>query len=654
MLTKRQQIILKILHKEENYITAHQIAEQIHFSLKTVRNDLLQIHTFLQQNQLGELIAKPKKGFRLLTTAEKWDKLQSLLRFSAVDIPKEKQKYAVCVLLLQDRAVGMAELEKKLYLSRSGAEKALEEAQQWLEKRGIRLQKKRGKGFSTECSELVRRMTAAELFALYHSKSGINTDQGFLTDVSHFLNGFDASGVLSSTANTEEEYGFHFAYNARQTLLFLISFAIFRCRAKAPLTECPLKNQPAFSQRVTAALVQQLKHSYNVRIPLAEREYLLFCVSTCEIQEFDDTKSLQICEQEEPQILTAVQHFVSLTSDLLGLDLRADSALEKDLFLYLRSAVEKLRYGIYIPNPLLAQVKEEYPNVYAVAWAASILLGYSLQTELTENEVGYLTFYIVGAVERANAQVKVCILCSYGVGVSQLLKQQIERLLPNISVIRIATVQESDCVRRSGCDFVITTENIGDTFGGKDIVVVDNFLISYDIQKIRKKMFEVLQHKVDHITKSTSLQQISLFDSRFIYFCDHAEKTSLLQTMCSDLEEKGYVLPGFYESVLQREKVASTQVGRHIAIPHGSTHYVVRPIIAVAILKNPILWDGQDAADFVFLLAIQPDSPLHMKPQMMKFYKVLSTLIDDEKTLNEVKKITDRQEFADYMNHLTQ
>ena len=654
MLTERQQKILKILHKQKDYITARQIAEQIHFSTKTVRNDLLQVRTLLQQNQLGELIAKPKKGFQLLTTAKEWDKLQSLLCFSAVDIPKEKRKYAVCALLLQDRAVSMAELGKKLYLSRSSAEKALEEAQQWLEKHGIRLQKKRGKGFLTKCSELVRRMTAAELFSLYRSKSGIGTDKGFLTDVSRFLNGFDASGVLSSTANAEEEYGFHFAYNSRQTLLFLISFAIFRCRAKAPLTECLLKNQPAFSQRVTATLVQQLKRSYNIQIPPAEREYLLFCVSTCEIQEFDDTKALQICEQEEPQTLTAVQRFVSLASDLLGLDLHADSALEKDLFLYLRSAVEKLRYGIYIPNPLLAQVKEEYPNVYTVAWTASMLLGHSLQVELTENEVGYLTVYIVGAVERANAQVKVCILCSYGVGISQLLKQQIERLLPNISVIRIATVQEPDCVRRSSCDFVITTENIGDTFGGKDVVVVDNFLISYDIQKIQKKMFEVLQHKMEHITKNTSLQQIRLFDSRFVYFCGHAEKTSLLQTMCSDLEEKEYVLPGFYESVLQREKVASTQVGRRIAIPHGSTRYVVRPIIAVAVLKSPIPWDGQDAADFVFLLAIQPDSPLHMKPQMMKFYKVLSTLIDDEKALDEVKKMTDRQEFADYMNHLTQ
>ncbi|ARP49568.1 hypothetical protein B6259_00845 [Ruminococcaceae bacterium CPB6] len=654
MLTERQQKILKILHGQEKYITIRQIAEQIHFSPKTVRNDLLQVRTFLQQNQLGELTAKPKKGFRLLMTAEEWDKLQSLLRFSARDIPKEKRKYAVCALLLQDRAVGMAELEKKLYLSRSGAEKALEEARQWLEERGICLQKKRGRGFLTECSELVRRMTEAELFVLYRSESGIGTDQGFLTDVSRFLNGFDASGVLSSTANTEEEYGFHFAYNARQTLLFLISFALFRCRAKAPLAECPLKNRPAFSQRVTAALVQQLEHSYSVRIPPAEREYLLFCVSACEIQEFEDTKALQMCEQEEPQTLATVQRFVRLTSDLLGLDLRADSALEKDLFLYLRSAVEKLRYGIYIPNPLLAQVKGEYPNVYAVVWTTSVLFGDSLQVELTENEVGYLTVYVVGAVERASAQVKICILCSYGVGVSQLLKQQIERLLPNISVIRIATVQEPDCVRRSGCDFVITAENIGDTFGGKDVVVVDNFLIPYDIRKIQKKMFEVLQRKMEHITKNTDLQQIRLFDSRFVYFCDHAEKTALLQTMCGDLEEKGYVLPGFNESVLQREKAASTQVGRRIAIPHGSTRYVVRPIIAVAVLKNSIPWDRQDTADFVFLLAIQPDSLLHMKPQMMKFYKVLSALIDDEKTLNEVKKMTDRQEFADYMNHLTQ
>ncbi|HAZ36419.1 MAG TPA: hypothetical protein DDW58_08395, partial [Clostridiaceae bacterium] len=47
MLTERQQKILKILHKQKDYITARQIAEQIHFSTKTVRNDLLQVRTLL-------------------------------------------------------------------------------------------------------------------------------------------------------------------------------------------------------------------------------------------------------------------------------------------------------------------------------------------------------------------------------------------------------------------------------------------------------------------------------------------------------------------------------------------------------------------------------------------------------------------------------
>ncbi len=121
------------------------------------------------------------------------------------------------------------------------------------------------------------------------------------------------------------------------------------------------------------------------------------------------------------------------------------------------------------------------------------------------------------------------------------------------------------------------------------------------------------------------------------------------------LEKSGYVLKGFLNSVLKRENRSSTNIGKHVAIPHGSTKFVIRPIISVALLKKPIIWNENEWVDLVFLLALKQDDTFSTKSQMMKFYSVLTTLIDDENCLKytKAKEICDRDGFADYMNKLT-
>jgi mannitol/fructose-specific phosphotransferase system IIA component (Ntr-type) len=116
----------------------------------------------------------------------------------------------------------------------------------------------------------------------------------------------------------------------------------------------------------------------------------------------------------------------------------------------------------------------------------------------------------------------------------------------------------------------------------------------------------------------------------------------------------GYISSEFFRSVQKREKAASTYIGKGVAIPHGSTKFVERPIISVAILKEPILWNDGELADFIFLLALKPNHTFSIQSQVMKFYTVLSSLMDNDRKLNDAKNIKSKTEFADYMNRLTQ
>lgn len=82
-------------------------------------------------------------------------------------------------------------------------------------------------------------------------------------------------------------------------------------------------------------------------------------------------------------------------------------------------------------------------------------------------------------------------------------------------------------------------------------------------------------------------------------------KKNLIGLMADDLDKAGRLLDKrrFVESVMEREKLFSTEVEFGFAIPHGKTDAVTEPSIAVARLREEMVW-SQNKIRFVVLLAI--------------------------------------------------
>jgi transcriptional antiterminator len=230
MLSKRQRTVLQVLKEQKDYITIDQIAKKVSFSPKTIRNDLSQIGQFLSEHQLGKIQAKPRKGIRLFITEEKWDKLQSIWQHHDAAVPAEERKCKICRILFQNKTVHMADLEKQLYLGRSGVEKALNDVQPWLESRNIKLHKVRGKGLQIECSEFSKRLAYLDLYTQSQANKnlgkGIMTGSNSLDEIALYFNGFNADGVVCSLNETEKKYGFHFEYHAGQQLFFYFPLSL--------------------------------------------------------------------------------------------------------------------------------------------------------------------------------------------------------------------------------------------------------------------------------------------------------------------------------------------------------------------------------------------------------------------------------------------
>lgn len=113
-------------------------------------------------------------------------------------------------------------------------------------------------------------------------------------------------------------------------------------------------------------------------------------------------------------------------------------------------------------------------------------------------------------------------------------------------------------------------------------------------------------------------------------------KDQVLDNAIEIMENKGYVKPEYLLSVYKREGLMTTFLQGGIAIPHGDVSLVTKPAIFVTKLVNPIIWDGINTVDIIFVLALEENSK--------NYFEQLYKIINDEQTITAIRKSDTKEE----------
>lgn len=111
-----------------------------------------------------------------------------------------------------------------------------------------------------------------------------------------------------------------------------------------------------------------------------------------------------------------------------------------------------------------------------------------------------------------------------------------------------------------------------------------------------------------------------------------------------ELAQRAAELTGFdardiFETLLQRERLGSTGVGRGIAIPHGKLPQLQRIMSVFARLEEPIAFDSPDnePVDLLFLLL----APEHAGADHLKALARISRLLRDPSAIERLRASRD-------------
>lgn len=340
--------------------------------------------------------------------------------------------------------------------------------------------------------------------------------------------------------------------------------------------------------------------------------------------------------------------FLVLSKELLSsvLDIRNNEEIDyliKNLAFHIYQAVKRSAIGIKVNNPILSKIKQQYGKFYSMVLTNVNRFELTYDISLNEDEIGFITIYICAIYEKNinNQYYKILLVSDEGIGQTQLLSMQIMNNFHNLLIHNTAnslTVTED---KLDDCDFIISTCSLMLQKQHRDkFIRISNFIDQNEIQNIRE---HILRLGNQDFKKKVSLHQKEEID--FKYFeSDVMSREDIFHTYLQIAEQFGYCDNAYIDSVFEREKRASTSIGKGIAIPHGDDSHIKKPAVFVVRNATPIVW-GNEKVDIILFLILKFNS-IHENKQ---FFLRLYSCMGKSERIRNVKDIASLNDLKSYI-----
>ncbi|MBE5984974.1 MAG: PRD domain-containing protein [Paenibacillaceae bacterium] len=339
-----------------------------------------------------------------------------------------------------------------------------------------------------------------------------------------------------------------------------------------------------------------------------------------------------IITQEISDLVTAMLERVY---DLFKFDFRSDLELRMILSQHLVPLSVRIRFDMDMKNPMLRDVKEKFCLSYTMACNAVTVLNEHFKVSLSEDEVAYFAFAFALALERRKTEIKkknIILVCSSGRGSAQLLqykyKNSFKDYIDEIIACDVGSLYKMDFSRY---DYIFTTVPITVSVP-LPILEVEYFLGDEDIVNVKKVLCG---------QKTSSVLNYYERDL-FLTHLKFKTKTEVLRFMCQFVIEKKKLPQEFYESVLQRERMAKTAFGNQVAMPHAYKAMSSETFVCVGILDEPVEW-GDQKIRAIFLVCIADKD--HTSAELQHFYQLTASFLLSQKQIQELVKKQDYDAF---------
>lgn len=499
-LDSRQASITRLLLAETGPATVDAIAGELKLTSRVVRYNLASIETFLRPEGLHVM---RRRGVGVWVSGDSERRRALLTSLGTAAGPRvldgEERKLQVLAALLDasPRPVNIGDLEEELGASRPTVRRDVRAAEAWLEGHHLHLQRLPGVGIAVRGSEIDIRKgllslvlesvpadhLLSEMSGPANGRSPHPTDRPGLAEFASRLDLPTHRSILTQQLLEPDDNG---SMAMVATLYLAIVTRRVRAGHEAELQSGQLRSLidhpvAAAAARIAAAVEKEASLTLGEADVAAITEFLLGFVELV-----DASLAAQADDEVE------IDRLVAAAASRLHPSLAEDVQLRRSLGEHLRRLRVRLRYGLPVSNPLDHEVRQRYPDVYRVASDIVAALHPVGDAVVPQEEVGFLTMYLAGSLERnrLRPKVRVTVVCPAGMATAWILVSRLSAEFPNVEITRVVskTAFEKD-VDITVTDLVVSTVPL-DELGAVQTVVVSPLLRERDLRHLSRILGE--------------------------------------------------------------------------------------------------------------------------------------------------------------------
>src|SRR6266568_2903385 len=497
-LDSRQASITRLLLSETGPATVEAIASELKLTSRVVRYNLPSIETFLRPEGLHVM---RRRGVGVWVSGDDARRQAMLTSLGSAEGPRvldgDDRKLQVLAALLDasPRSVHIGALERELGASRPTVRRDVRAAETWLEGHHLHLQRIPGVGIAVRGSEidirkgllsLLLEAVPAERFVSEMSagaRSPQLTDTRGLDEFASQLDLPTHRAILTQQLLEPDDNG---PMAMVATLYLAIVTRRVRAGRQAELQSGQLRSLidhpvAAAAARIAAAVEKAANLVLGEADVAAITDFLLG---------FVELVDASLATQADDEIV--IDRLVASAASRLHPSLAEDVQLRRSLGAHLRRLRVRLRYGLPVTNPLDQEVRQRYPDVYRVASDIVAALHPVGDAVVPPEEVGFLTMYLAGSLERnrLRPKVRITVVCPAGMATAWILVSRLLAEFPQVEVGRVVSKTEYERDPEDpGTGLVVSTVPL-DELSSVQTVVVSPLLRERDLRHLSRILGE--------------------------------------------------------------------------------------------------------------------------------------------------------------------
>lgn len=670
-MTPRMRQILNIMLLENRELPAQTLAELSGISKRTVQRELEAVEEALKDYRIV-FCSKPGVGVWLEGSGQELERLkQAVNQGDSYDAGnKEERRKRLTLEILKEKGLKkLFSYSSQFKVSEATISADLEAVSQWLSNYSLFVIRKPGSGIYIDGKEenyrkairdFIRENVDTRVLKNFYDDSaeteyrlkseGLKNMAGLLEKeiirrVKDCVGGMEHERIQNMT---ETSYG---------AMIIHITIAISRIlqsetiESEGKWLEVDKEDEDYL---LAKELIDRLSEEFSVKIPEIEIAYIYLHIkgSKHEKLQYGEDCSLRLGTREFQQLLNQM---IDAFDKEKALYLKQDEEFVQGLLVHLQPTIFRILHTMQIHNPVLTEIKENYADIYKRCERVAKVLGDWLNTEVPEEETGYLTVHFGAALVRLEEknesirQVNVGVVCSSGIGISRLMSAKLEKAFKGRIIVTAYGKNEVTSYIESKTDFFVSSLPLDVT--DIPVIFVNPLLGEDDMEEIRKTLYkyERLPSKTGEGDVFTlQLEEINILAAEinsvikymgFFKVDNDITFEELLLAIGEKLSPYADRREMIQEDILKRERIASQIFGEMgFALLHEKTKGVLKPSFTVCMTKDlgPFSNPYFKGITVVLVMLIPDDENSSLNREIMG--SISGMIIEDSEFLETIGK----------------